>query len=162
MLLYLTNPFEEKWIFPSKSHVLVVCSRKTQPNQTRLSRATPEESKQPGLSTTVMFVCMQACVYFVFGGIYKDKYDSLCRQKCLHMYICMCLPCLNTCLCVCAEGETYSLCLKVFPCVSNYYSVGGHTKPEGMFIVVPAFCVCLYLCVLVQWVDSVGQGCLYV
>lgn len=58
----------------------------------------------------------------------------------------MCV-CVFVCVCVCVRRLPHSFCLKVFPCVSNYYSVGSHT--EGMFSNTRTCCVYVCECVYI-------------
>lgn len=112
---------EEKIIF-SGLHVLHICRRKTQPNQTKPGQVRPYQ-EQANRIKPEGFVC--ACVGMsILCAENAERLacgsESLCTQKCLHISIS-----------VCVHIVPGSSGVKVFPCVSSYYSVGGHTEGRG-------------------------------
>lgn len=79
----------------------------------------------------------------------------------VHKSVCTCVFALSVYMCVCVGGcvclRYLALSLKVFPCVSNYYSVGGHIEARGD--VHSNTCTAVCVCV---GEGSVGQDCVFV
>lgn len=97
----------------------------------QLNQATPGESKQTGLSSMAVFA--RACRYVQILCTENAERSVFVAHisVCICTLVCVCPVCIHVCMCECARVAPGPFCLKVFPCVSNYYSVGGHTGQRG-------------------------------